>query len=99
MSREQAANGLFACPCCGYATLEEPSSYEICDICFWEDDGQDDPDADGFIGGPNHLPLTEARVNFLTIGACDPKDKAHVRSPTDRDINVRFYSKNKLYHS
>lgn len=30
----------YTCPCCGYKTLEEEvrGSYEICPICFWEDD-------------------------------------------------------------
>lgn len=30
----------YTCPCCGYKTLdEEPTdTYEICKICFWEDD-------------------------------------------------------------
>ncbi|MDQ0194587.1 rubrerythrin [Paenibacillus wynnii] len=38
----------FTCPCCGYKTLDEepPGTYDICKICFWEDDGVqfDDPD-------------------------------------------------------
>jgi hypothetical protein len=34
------------CPCCGYLTLMERAGYEICDVCWWEDDGQDDPHAD-----------------------------------------------------
>ena len=31
---------LYTCPCCGYKTLEEcsPGTFEICPICFWEDD-------------------------------------------------------------
>ena len=27
------------CPCCGYLVFdEEPGSYSICPICYWEDD-------------------------------------------------------------
>ena len=33
------------CPCCGYPTLTGPRLYEICELCWWEDDGQDDPHA------------------------------------------------------
>ena len=33
------------CPCCGYLTLDERGGYEICPVCYWEDDGQDDHDA------------------------------------------------------
>lgn len=31
----------FTCPCCGYKTMKgkPPGTYEICEICFWEDDG------------------------------------------------------------
>ena len=31
----------YTCPCCGYKTLDEepPNTYDICEICFWEDDG------------------------------------------------------------
>jgi hypothetical protein len=57
----------FACPCCGYPTLEdERSNYDICGLCYWEDDGQDDADADEVRGGPNHeYSLSEARQNFV----------------------------------
>lgn len=26
------------CPCCGYLTLVERGGYDICPVCFWEDD-------------------------------------------------------------
>jgi len=28
----------YYCPCCGFQTLEYQDSYDICDICMWEDD-------------------------------------------------------------
>ena len=28
----------FACPCCGFLTLDERGGYDICPVCFWEDD-------------------------------------------------------------
>ena len=29
----------YPCPCCGHLIfLEPPGSYDICEICFWEDD-------------------------------------------------------------
>jgi hypothetical protein len=53
------------CPCCGYPTLRVRGESEICALCDWEDDGQDDADADEVRGGPNgDLSLTEARQNF-----------------------------------
>ncbi len=55
----------FTCPCCGYPTLSERGGYDICELCNWEDDGQDDPHADETWGGPNGAySLSEARLNF-----------------------------------
>ena len=55
----------FPCPCCGYPTLDEPSGYEICELCNWEDDGQGDADASIVRGGANGpYSLAEARLNF-----------------------------------
>ena len=54
---------LFTCPGCGYPTLSERGGYEICAVCNWEDDNQDDPNADEVLGGPNYeLSLTENRL-------------------------------------
>ena len=54
------------CPVCGYLTLDERVSFEICPICFWEDDGIDDYEKD-FESGPNHMTLTEARNIFIEL--------------------------------
>lgn len=55
----------FTCPCCKYPTLSERGGYEICPLCNWEDDGQDDPHAAEIWGGPNGCYLlTQARENF-----------------------------------
>jgi len=70
------------CPCCGYRTLEERAGFELCAVCFWEDDGQDDHDADEVRGGPNgDVSLAQARANYLKLGACRERDLPHVRSP------------------
>ncbi|WP_372442142.1 CPCC family cysteine-rich protein [Actinomadura violacea] len=72
----------YACPCCGYLTLERRGYFEICPVCFWEDDGQDDHDADESRGGPNRgLSLAEARRNFAAYGASDRQRLRHVRAP------------------
>ena len=60
---------LLPCPCCGYRTIEDPCGWDICRVCWWQDDGQDNEDANEPYGGANcELSLTEARINFLTIG-------------------------------
>ena len=57
------------CPCCGYPTLEERGNYDICELCDWEDDGQDDDDSSKTMGGPNGgYSLDEARENFKKYG-------------------------------
>ncbi|GAA0436046.1 CPCC family cysteine-rich protein [Streptomyces luteireticuli] len=79
---EPAADGPYPCPCCGFLTLDERGAYEICSVCFWEDDGQDDQDADQIRGGPNGwLSLAEARRNFHAMGACDERCTQFVRAP------------------
>ncbi|MDH6214922.1 hypothetical protein M2283_002205 [Streptomyces pseudovenezuelae] len=56
--------------------------YELCPVCFWEDDGQDDHDADEARGGPNRgVSLSEARRNFQEIGASDERRIPLVRAP------------------
>lgn len=53
------------CPCCGFPTLNDRGAFDICLVCWWEDDGQDDATADEIRGGPNsHYSLTAARRNF-----------------------------------
>lgn len=78
----EAANGPYRCPCCGYVTLAERGGFEICAVCFWEDDGQDEHDADEVRGGPNSsLSLTQARDHFHVSGASDPRFTGSVRAP------------------
>jgi hypothetical protein len=66
MEYDSKSNPRVACPCCGYPTLTERGAFEICDLCNWEDDGQDSSDADVVRGGPNGTySLTAARRNFV----------------------------------
>ncbi|MFE3454553.1 CPCC family cysteine-rich protein [Nonomuraea sp. NPDC059194] len=72
----------YPCPCCGFLTLATRGGYEICPVCFWEDDGQDDHDANEVRGGPNYeLSLTQGRRNFAEFGASRRQDLPHVRPP------------------
>lgn len=50
----------YTCSCCGYKTLDEPpGNYEICPICFWEDDPIQREDV-YFSGGANVPSLQKA---------------------------------------
>jgi len=77
----------FRCPCCHFRTLCGRGQDEICPVCFWEDDGQDDHDAEDVRGGPNRLlSLQAARANFLKCGAADPQFLANVRKPLHTEL-------------
>ena len=51
VSRPIAQQKAYRCPCCGFKTLYGRGHDEICPVCFWEDDGQDEQDADEVRGG------------------------------------------------
>lgn len=75
------------CPCCGYPTINGRAACDICSLCGWEDDGQDDAERTGpglprpevVVGGVNHdYSLVEARTNFA--------EYVTMYRPTDRDF-------------
>lgn len=76
----------YRCPCCRFKTLYGRQGFEMCPVCWWEDDGQDDQDADTVRGGPNgFLSLTQARENFVKYGASDLSFVDKVRGPLDEE--------------
>lgn len=70
------------CPCCGYLTFdEEPcGTFEICPVCYWEDDNvqNDDP---SYEGGANGISLNVAKQNFSKYGAIKEEFVKEVRKP------------------
>lgn len=65
-------DGKYYCRCCGYNSLyEEPKGeYNICTVCFWEDDpfqfkDPNDPE------GANRVSLIQAQKNYEKFGACE----------------------------
>ncbi len=85
------AKGVFyRCPCCRYPTLPMRGGFEVCAVCYWEDDGQDAHDADRVRGGPNgNLSLTQAIANFENFGACDEASVTSVRAPNEDEMRNR----------
>jgi hypothetical protein len=73
-------NVMHYCLCCGYKTIEgyetnfgftiPPNTYDICEICYWQDDPVDyaHPDEPW---GPNRVSLKQAQRNFLALGAVE----------------------------
>ena len=64
-----AAEAMQRCPCCGYLSLQRRGEYDICGVCFWEDDGTEE---EAKYSSPNHQTLGEARLNFERLGAVEP---------------------------
>ncbi len=77
----------YPCACCGYYTLESPQgeSYEICPVCFWEDDPVQNKDPD-FAGGANRVSLHKARENYKKCGASEGRILKYVRSPKEEEL-------------
>ncbi len=76
---------MYTCPCCGYEVFDSsPGSFDICPICFWEDDGVQlfFPLTDG---GANRCSLVEAQVNFVQFGACERSMAKNARPPAAND--------------
>ncbi|GIN93637.1 membrane protein [Siminovitchia terrae] len=76
----------FTCPCCGYKTLdgEPPGTYDICEICFWEDDEVQFNDPD-YESGANTPSLRKAQRNYIEFGACEERCIEFVRKPNKKD--------------
>jgi hypothetical protein len=62
--------------------LSDPQSgsYEICPVCFWEDDPVQNEDP-AFVGGANRACLFDARLNYIRFGACEESSVGNVRPP------------------
>ena len=72
-----------ACRCCGNRTLSEPpgGNYEICPVCYWEDDAVQAEDP-SYEGGANAVSLNQARANYASFGASDLATRSLVRPAT-----------------
>lgn len=76
--------GKYTCPCCGYKVFDqEPGSYEICPICFWEDDNSQLRYP--MEKGANSVSLAEAQLNYESCGAAEMNLKKFVRVPGPKD--------------
>jgi hypothetical protein len=86
-TRETPLGRRAACPCCGYLTFRRGArhSYELCEVCFWEDDGTQFVNPD-YGSGANHVSLLEARLNFQRYGASEREFRNSVRPPETGEI-------------
>ncbi|UNU73119.1 hydrolase [Moraxella nasovis] len=77
------------CYCCGYLTVNERGGFDICPVCFWEDDW--------LVSSPDevlHLPsmanngltLYEARQNYQKYKVFDLMYLTMVRPPLKTEL-------------
>lgn len=80
---------LIPCPCCNYKTISEKGNYQICPVCFWEDDGSIDISKYSSV---NHMTLNEAQNNLRTNGAILEKFLKFV----DSNSTLKYYKDDSL---
>ncbi len=87
MKQKRTKSQRHPCNCCGCYTLvgtKEDIAWDICPVCFWENDvSGENPEA---YSGANHMTLAEGRANYRLCGACDPAMVSHVRAPHSLEL-------------
>lgn len=75
------------CACCGFLTMDEPEpgSFDICSVCFWQDDEVQFDDIN-YRGGANDESLSEARDNYKNFGVYSLQFLKMVRPPQSDEI-------------
>ena len=77
----------FPCPCCGHKTLASRGEYDICPVCFWEDDPEAYSAPEETLGC-NGVSLARAQRNYQAFGACTEAMLPHVRAPREKDVHL-----------
>ncbi|MBM0123639.1 CPCC family cysteine-rich protein [Pimelobacter simplex] len=65
------------CPCCGYQTLPDRGAYDLCPVCWWEDDDAANDSAS--LDGPNGKTLAEGQRLYQRYGSSDLNGLRQVR--------------------
>ncbi|OTG90222.1 CPCC family cysteine-rich protein [Acinetobacter sp. ANC 3832] len=79
----------YTCICCEHFTRDEPHSgfdYEICPICFWEDDSVQNASPNSY-SGANAVSLNEAKMNYQKFGVSELRFLQSVRKPNNLQKN------------
>ncbi len=67
-------NKIYTCPACGFLTFDEPTgSYDICELCGWEDDNVQLANP-RLRGGANKENLIEAQLKALKTYPIEVKE-------------------------
>lgn len=67
------------CPCCGHVTLTDPGEYDLCPVCFWEDDPEQLrwPNS---TDGANGVGLIESQHEYARTGSMHLDYRRKVRA-------------------
>ncbi len=68
------------CPCCQYKTLSVNSMYDVCPVCYWQDDPIQNQLSD-FEGGANEVSLQQAKENYNQYSAVQKELMQFIRKP------------------
>ncbi len=85
-NRQPNKYGNYPCQCCEYFTIRNPKThgYELCEVCFWEDD-RDIKTADEE-GELNGISLNEAKTNFKLFKVYDAGSVDFCRDPLPEEL-------------
>ncbi len=71
----------WTCFICGHQTLDSRCDWDICPVCFWEDDTWVDGNQDESSPANGGLRVSEAQANYLVHRCCCLAMISHVRAP------------------
>jgi hypothetical protein len=77
------------CPCCGCLTMgrKPGGTFDLCPVCFWEDDLVQFENHD-YEGGANTVSRRQAQENFRDFGASERQFLDLVRPPRPDEMPV-----------
>ncbi len=70
-----------ACPCCGYRTLSARCDWDVCPVCFWEDDVLAESGRDPRSPANGDMSLSVGQASFAQYGACTEELASSTRPP------------------
>ncbi len=73
------------CRCDRASAKKESGTFDICPVCYWEDDKVQNEDPN-YEGGANEVSLNQAKKNYKKYGAIQERFIRYVRRPLPEEI-------------